>query len=314
MMPATCSAEMHEPAGRPETVVANIHRDKELIAQAKAEGRYVYIGRPPAGRPWEFGNPFSYKDDTKAMVITDNPIKAFRLWLLGEAHTALMQEERRWILKQLPSLKGYTLGCFCAPKRCHGDVLKELAESLDSDAINALIGEPPATPRQKRGEIRALTLWRPWPWLIVRPDVTDPDKRRQLYASGQGKAIENRSWKPPAGMIGQYIAIHAGKTLDDAIDDQWLTGRGVDATLPAETVHSAIVGVARLVGFAESEEGVPMVQRRWWFGPVAWLLADIVPIEPVPCRGKQGLWPLDEELLRLVRRRYRAAIGGGEGQ
>jgi hypothetical protein len=50
------------------------------------------------------------------------------------------------------------------------------------------------------GTMRGLTLWRPWPFLIVRPDVTDPAERQRLYATGQAKAIENRSWRPPAGI------------------------------------------------------------------------------------------------------------------
>lgn len=72
-----CIWPANAPGERLETVVANIHRDKELIEQARREGRYVYIGRPSGSHnQWGFGNPFSYKDDTKAMVITDNPITA----------------------------------------------------------------------------------------------------------------------------------------------------------------------------------------------------------------------------------------------
>ncbi len=46
----------------------------------------------------------------------------------------VIQKYRRWILTQLqliadlPELKNKVLGCWCAPKACHGDVLKELVE------------------------------------------------------------------------------------------------------------------------------------------------------------------------------------------
>ena len=33
-------------------------------------------------------------------------------------------------LKDLHELKGKTLGCFCKPKRCHGDILVELVSGL----------------------------------------------------------------------------------------------------------------------------------------------------------------------------------------
>jgi hypothetical protein len=48
----------------------------------------------------------------------------------------------------------------------------------------------------------------------------------------------------------------------------------VDVTLPAEMVAGAIIGVVRLAGVAERIE-------------------DMVVIEPVACRGNQGLWPLE---------------------
>lgn len=52
--------------------------------------------------------------------------------------------------------------------------------------------------------MKALTLWRPWPYAIFHlpPHVA--------------KRVENRSWKPPVTLIGHRIAIHAGKTWDEA--------------------------------------------------------------------------------------------------
>lgn len=47
--------------------------------------------------------------------------------------------------------------------------------------------------------MQALTLWQPWAWAMAHA----------------GKAIENRTWKPPRSACGRMIAIHAGKTCDD---------------------------------------------------------------------------------------------------
>ena len=40
--------------------------------------------------------------------------------------------EQPELLAALPELAGKTLGCWCAPKACHGDVLARLAAELDS--------------------------------------------------------------------------------------------------------------------------------------------------------------------------------------
>jgi len=47
--------------------------------------------------------------------------------------------------------------------------------------------------------VKALTLWQPWSWAIAHA----------------GKRVENRTWAPPASVIGQRVAIHAGLKLDD---------------------------------------------------------------------------------------------------
>jgi hypothetical protein len=48
----------------------------------------------------------------------------------------VIAEYREWIVAQpelmasLGELRGLRLGCWCAPKRCHGNVLVELMEEL----------------------------------------------------------------------------------------------------------------------------------------------------------------------------------------
>lgn len=76
------------------------------------EGFDVYIGR---GSIW--GNPFRLVD-TKDDVERARIIERYEQYLLSQP--ALMA--------QLRTLLGKRLGCFCAPKPCHGDVLKKHAE------------------------------------------------------------------------------------------------------------------------------------------------------------------------------------------
>ena len=69
----------------------------------------IYIGR---GSKW--GNPFKIgADGTRADVV-----KKYEEYL----------RNNKTLLKALPELEDKTLGCFCAPLACHGDVLKLLFE------------------------------------------------------------------------------------------------------------------------------------------------------------------------------------------
>jgi len=78
------------------------------VVHCKKESHDVYIGRPS-----KWGNPFAVgKDGTREEVI-----KRYREYLMNNNH----------LLDSLIQLKGKVLGCWCAPKACHGDVLLEMA-------------------------------------------------------------------------------------------------------------------------------------------------------------------------------------------
>ena len=54
------------------------------------------------------------------MLSRDEAIDSYRDWILKQPQ----------LLKDLHELKGKTLGCFCKPKSCHGDILVELVNGL----------------------------------------------------------------------------------------------------------------------------------------------------------------------------------------
>ncbi len=89
-----------------ETVVVNMRRHAAVIEWAKGEGLYVRIDRRS-----RWGNPFIIgRDGTR-----DDVVAAYR------GHLAANPD----LLERLPELRGRALGCWCAPARCHGDVLAE---------------------------------------------------------------------------------------------------------------------------------------------------------------------------------------------
>lgn len=88
-----------------ETVVVNMRDD--MARALEARGLLTRIDR---GTPW--GNPFILDEDgDRSQVI--------------EAYRAHYLPHKPSLLRQLPTLRGRALGCWCAPEPCHGDVLKE---------------------------------------------------------------------------------------------------------------------------------------------------------------------------------------------
>ena len=87
-----------------KTKVVNLYREEYDI----------YIGRAGKGQSGKWGNPFS-------QGTREENIAAFREWIHTQPH----------LLNDILELKGKRLGCFCAPKPCHGDVLAELADNTE---------------------------------------------------------------------------------------------------------------------------------------------------------------------------------------
>ena len=132
--------------------------------------------------------------------------------------------------------------------------------------------------------MKALTIWQPYAGLIV----------------AGVKPVENRTWAPPC-KPGTRIAIHAGSKRDvesweHCIDmraeleatGQWTRGETPWPINFKGAPYSAIIGVATL----DEVRREPRGDDPWWVGPVGWYFRDPVAIQPVPCKGAQGLWSL----------------------
>jgi len=78
------------------------------VVHCKKEPYDVYIGRPS-----KWGNPYVIGRDGSR----EDVIRKYKSYLTGN----------RKLMSEIGELKGKTLGCYCHPKACHGDVLVELA-------------------------------------------------------------------------------------------------------------------------------------------------------------------------------------------
>ena len=86
------------------------------VVHCKREPYDVYIGRPS-----KWGNPFSHKNGTLArfkVATREEAIQRYQDWILDQPD----------LVEDLFELKDKTLGCWCKPQSCHGDVLARLAD------------------------------------------------------------------------------------------------------------------------------------------------------------------------------------------
>jgi hypothetical protein len=182
--------------------------------------------------------------------------------------------------------------------------------------------------------MKAVSLYQPWASFCVVPD---PEFDYPL------KPDETRSWAAPATLVGQRIAIHATKgcplgerpvtpagtfqppfaelldrigyrNLDPwcgAFSDPEFAGYGGPKMLPL----GAVVGVVTL------EKVQPADQRARYFtgtlfGHIALQLGDYSArryawvfrdpralVEPIPCKGHQGIWTVPEHVAHAINAR-----------
>lgn len=81
-----------------------------MPVHCKKSDHDIYIGRPS-----KWGNPFAIGKYGNR----DQVILKYKLWLNTQPN----------LLLDLKKLKGKTLGCWCYPKKCHGEILEELSQS-----------------------------------------------------------------------------------------------------------------------------------------------------------------------------------------
>lgn len=95
----------------------------EVIVGKKWDKGAVYIGRPSP-----LGNPFVMHGEHTRDQVCDQ----YQAWFdkkVAEEDPAVMSELRR-LYKLAQQTGSLTIGCYCAPKRCHGDTIKRFLEQF----------------------------------------------------------------------------------------------------------------------------------------------------------------------------------------
>lgn len=130
-------------------------------------------------------------------------------------------------------------------------------------------------------QIMALTIQQPWAWAITHGT----------------KRIENRTWTT---QHRGRLAIRTGQRIDrDALDDMRIRAAIRDRGQQPDYVLGAVIAVAQLVAIHSCTGRCSVWSAH---GQHHWQLTDVRPLaEPVPCKGRLGLWPLSAEVDAAVR-------------
>jgi hypothetical protein len=126
----------------------------------------------------------------------------------------------------------------------------------------------------------------------MTPTITIKQPWAQLIVAGH-KTIETRTHSRFGGLQGQRIYIHAGRGYDPTGTDiatRYLTADQLSTLTTGAIIATAYVSEAREL--TEQDEANALIECQTpRYGLV---LSDITPIEPIPAKGKQGVWYLPE--------------------
>ena len=95
-----------------KTIVINMERHTNLVKYAYNKQILILIDRRS-----EWGNPFILNADGTRDEVCD----WYRDYYLPH---------KRSLLNKIKTMRGKILGCHCHPLRCHGDILKYLADEI----------------------------------------------------------------------------------------------------------------------------------------------------------------------------------------
>lgn len=141
--------------------------------------------------------------------------------------------------------------------------------------------------------MKALSIRQPWAWLILRPDLTDPDAWDHESKAGNIKDIENRSW--PTKHRGDF-AIHASALYTRTAHDEYcqVMQECFDIQLPAYELlqTGGIVGMAKIVDCVATHPSRWKEANAWGF-----VLADAKPLPFVPFKGRLSFFDVPNELV-----------------
>lgn len=160
---------------------------KSLVVHLKRDHHDVRIDREtPWGNPIVLHDP---KDDEERAAV----LAAYKTWVLTSVNP-----RAQWVRKHVHELRGKVLGCWCAPRPCHGDVLVELSNRWPLAVIGA--GARNWTDRELVYEKLDRLLARRGPFILVEGTAAGADRicgtwAKKNKAAGVGHEPVPAEWR-----------------------------------------------------------------------------------------------------------------------
>lgn len=95
------------------------NRTETKVVNLRNERYDVYIGRAGRGEDGYFGNPIRLQSEAQR----GSTLERYKEYFYNRLKTDPQFRER------IHGLQGKTLGCFCKPNPCHGDIIKEYLDT-----------------------------------------------------------------------------------------------------------------------------------------------------------------------------------------
>lgn len=113
--------------------------NKRKGAKAPPAGAHIiYIGRPSV-----LGNPFPMQNESERPGV----ISRYEIWLRDEwKKGGAVRRELEALAKRVRDGEVLALQCWCAPKPCHGDVIRRAIEGINKRFYEQLALAQSATP------------------------------------------------------------------------------------------------------------------------------------------------------------------------
>lgn len=102
-----------------------VHHVRETGVQADL---HLYCGRPGACKRTDLidaklGNPFPMRDESQRNAVCDN----YEAWLEGQPPDGYARKAIHRLAEHVRAGKTIALYCFCSPKRCHTESIRDFA-------------------------------------------------------------------------------------------------------------------------------------------------------------------------------------------
>lgn len=95
--------------------------DKQTkVVNIRSEAYDVYIGRAGKGQDGYFGNPIVLRPG----AVRGSTLEEYKVYFYNRL------KSDPGFKRRIHELKGKTLGCFCKPYPCHGDIIRAYLETI----------------------------------------------------------------------------------------------------------------------------------------------------------------------------------------